>query len=68
MTVWKDAIEHPIPEGESVLCWDAVNTVMFVAYRSGDGLIPEPHVKGGPTPFQADWWRRLPPPPKGGSR
>lgn len=60
---WRDTHKHPMPDGESVLCWDAINNVMFVGYRSGDGIIPEPHVTGGPTPFQADQWRPLPPHP-----
>lgn len=59
MTVWK---QSPMPMGVSVLCWDAVTNVMFVGYRSGDDIIPEPGGAGKPTPFQADWWRMLPNP------
>jgi hypothetical protein len=62
---WKETDAHPMPEGDSVLCWDAVNKVMFVGYLSGGDLIPEPPKRNpGPTPYCADWWRTLPSPPK----
>lgn len=64
MSVWKLTANSQLPHGESVLCWDAINKVMFVAYRSGDDLIPEPYLKGEPTRYQADYWRPLPAPPK----
>lgn len=61
---WKNTQRHPIPNGDSVLCWDAINKVMFVAYRSGDDLIAEPAGKNPPCPYEADWWKPLPKPPR----
>ena len=62
-TRWRRGDLSDMPLGESVLCWDAVNRVMFIAYRSGaDDLVAVPENRR--TDCSADWWRPLPSEPK----
>lgn len=63
---WRETQKSALPHGESVLCWDAINGVMFVAWTSGGDLFLDGTNK--PTHYEADWWRPLPNPPGHGRR